>query len=95
MMAKVRCLGYDIRREARRIKLRVGYMTQHFGLYQDLSIEENLDFIARVYRVEQRRRASKLRWSGLASSIAAAARRHAVGRVEAAPGAGRMPAARP
>ena len=48
------CLGYDIRREARRIKLRVGYMTQHFGLYQDLSIEENLDFIARVYRIEQR-----------------------------------------
>ena len=48
------CLGYDIRREARSIKLRVGYMTQHFGLYQDLSIEENLDFIARVYRVEKR-----------------------------------------
>ncbi|HJW53523.1 MAG TPA: ABC transporter ATP-binding protein, partial [Burkholderiaceae bacterium] len=48
------CLGYDIRREARSIKLRVGYMTQHFGLYQDLSIEENLDFIARVYRIEER-----------------------------------------
>ncbi len=32
------CLGYDIRREARRIKLRVGYMTQRFGLYEDLSI---------------------------------------------------------
>ncbi|HET9023786.1 MAG TPA: ABC transporter ATP-binding protein [Burkholderiaceae bacterium] len=49
------CLGYDIRREARRIKLRVGYMTQRFGLYDDLSIEENLDFIARVYRVTDRR----------------------------------------
>ena len=49
------CLGYDIRREARRIKLRVGYMTQRFGLYEDLSIEENLDFTARVYRVENRR----------------------------------------
>ncbi|HQR22580.1 MAG TPA: ABC transporter ATP-binding protein [Burkholderiaceae bacterium] len=49
------CLGYDIRREARRIKLRVGYMTQRFGLYEDLSIEENLDFIARVYRIHDRR----------------------------------------
>ena len=49
------CLGFDIRREARRIKLRVGYMTQRFGLYEDLSIEENLDFVARVYRIEDRR----------------------------------------
>ena len=48
------CLGYDIRREARRIKLRVGYMTQRFGLYEDLSIEENLDFIARVYNMPDR-----------------------------------------
>jgi len=50
------CLGYDIRREARRIKLRVGYMTQRFGLYEDLSIAENLDFTARVYRLDNRRR---------------------------------------
>ncbi len=49
-----RCLGYDIRRETRRIKLRVGYMTQKFGLYEDLSIEQNLDFIARVYRMPDR-----------------------------------------
>src|SRR2546430_12639984 len=48
------CLGYDIRRETRRIKLRVGYMTQKFGLYDDLSIEENLDFVARVYRTADR-----------------------------------------
>lgn len=48
------CLGLDIRRDARRIKLAVGYMTQRFGLYEDLSIEENLDFVARVYRVTQR-----------------------------------------
>jgi ABC-2 type transport system ATP-binding protein len=50
------CLGYDIRRETRRIKLRVGYMTQKFGLYDDLSIEQNLDFIARVYRTPDRAR---------------------------------------
>jgi ABC-2 type transport system ATP-binding protein len=48
------CLGFDIRRETRRIKLRVGYMTQKFGLYDDLSSEENLDFVARVYRTEHR-----------------------------------------
>jgi ABC-2 type transport system ATP-binding protein len=49
------CLGLDIRRDARRIKLAVGYMTQRFGLYEDLSIEENLDFVARVYRITQLR----------------------------------------
>jgi ABC-2 type transport system ATP-binding protein len=49
------CLGYDIRREARRIKLRVGYMTQRFGLYEDLSIGENLDFTARIYRLDDRK----------------------------------------
>jgi ABC-2 type transport system ATP-binding protein len=43
------CLGYDIRRDSRAIKLRVGYMTQRFGLYEDLTIEENLRFTARVY----------------------------------------------
>jgi ABC-2 type transport system ATP-binding protein len=48
------CLGYDIRSESRRIKLRVGYMTQKFGLYDDLSIEENLDFVARAYGMAQR-----------------------------------------
>jgi ABC-2 type transport system ATP-binding protein len=50
-----RCLGLDIRRDARRIKLRVGYMTQKFGLYEDLSIEENLDFVARAYGMARRR----------------------------------------
>ena len=48
------CLGYDIRRESRLIKRQVGYMTQKFGLYEDLSIAENLDFIARIYQVPQR-----------------------------------------
>jgi len=49
------CLGHDIRTEARRIKLRVGYMTQRFGLYEDLSIEENLEFVARAYGMANRR----------------------------------------
>ncbi|HJV86482.1 MAG TPA: ABC transporter ATP-binding protein [Noviherbaspirillum sp.] len=53
------CLGFDIRKESRKIRRHVGYMTQRFGLYEDLSIEENLDFIARVYEVPQRRRKVK------------------------------------
>ena len=50
------CLGYDIVREAAEIKRRVGYMTQRFSLYEDLSIRENLDFIARVYGMRDRKR---------------------------------------
>jgi len=49
------CLGYDLRREAAKIKRNVGYMTQRFSLYEDLSIEENLEFVARVYDVPRRR----------------------------------------
>ena len=43
------CLGYDIRKEADKIKRQVGYMTQRFSLYQDLSVRENLEFVARLY----------------------------------------------
>jgi ABC-2 type transport system ATP-binding protein len=43
------CLGYDIRTEAEKIKRLVGYMTQRFSLYQDLSVRENLEFVARIY----------------------------------------------
>jgi len=50
------CMGYNIRTEAALIKREVGYMTQRFGLYEDLTIEENLDFIARVYAVQERPR---------------------------------------
>ncbi|MBY0533128.1 MAG: ABC transporter ATP-binding protein [Xanthobacteraceae bacterium] len=43
------CLGYNIRTEADQIKRHVGYMTQRFSLYQDLSVRENLEFVARIY----------------------------------------------
>jgi len=43
------CLGYDIRTEAVKIKTRVGYMTQRFSLYEDLSVRENLEFVARIF----------------------------------------------
>jgi ABC-2 type transport system ATP-binding protein len=45
------CLGYDIRTETDKIKRQVGYMTQRFSLYQDLSVRENLEFVARLYAV--------------------------------------------
>jgi ABC-2 type transport system ATP-binding protein len=54
-----RCLGYDIRRDADRIKREVGYMTQRFSLYKDLSVRENLEFVARLYGVPDARGAAR------------------------------------
>jgi len=48
------CLGYDIRKQSREIKRRVGYMTQRFSFWEDLSIRENLEFIARIYEMRDR-----------------------------------------
>ena len=48
------CLGYDVLRQQAEIKKHVGYMTQRFSYYEDLSIRENLDFIARIYAVPSR-----------------------------------------
>jgi len=48
------CLGFDIGAQADEIKRRTGYMTQRFSLYEDLTIEENLTFIARVYGLDRR-----------------------------------------
>lgn len=48
------CLGYNILTQSRQIKRQVGYMTQKFSLYEDLSIRENLDFVARVYELPDR-----------------------------------------
>ncbi|PJD92957.1 MAG: multidrug ABC transporter ATP-binding protein [Legionella sp.] len=49
------CLGFDILTESRHIRQRVGYMTQHYSFYGDLTVEENLDFFARVYGMDQRK----------------------------------------
>ena len=46
------CLGYDIRKDGEKIKRETGYMTQKFSFWEDLSIRENLDFVARVYELE-------------------------------------------
>lgn len=49
------CLGYDILKQAADIKRNVGYMTQRFSYWEDLSIRENLDFVARVYDMPNRK----------------------------------------
>lgn len=54
------CLGLGISTQAGAIKRQVGYMTQKFGLYEDLSIRENLDFVARLFELPRRREAVDL-----------------------------------
>ncbi|MBL8701412.1 MAG: ABC transporter ATP-binding protein [Alphaproteobacteria bacterium] len=63
------CLGFDLRRERDAIKRRTGYMTQRFGLYEDLTIRENLDFVAALYGLDRRRQRvdASLERLGLAS----------------------------
>jgi ABC-type multidrug transport system ATPase subunit len=51
------CLGFDIMREADQVRRAVGYMTQKFSFYGDLTVAENLDFVARVYAIADRRQA--------------------------------------
>src|SRR5438270_12877719 len=51
------CLGHDVVRETAAIKREVGYMTQRFSLWEDLTIRENLDFVARMYGMQDRKAA--------------------------------------
>ena len=50
------CLGLDLLRDAPRIRLQIGYMTQRFSFYGDLTVAENLEFVARLYQIRDRRR---------------------------------------
>ena len=51
------CLGFDVIKQSEEIKKQVGYMTQRFSFYEDLSIRENLDFVARMYGIKNRQEA--------------------------------------
>jgi ABC-2 type transport system ATP-binding protein len=53
------CLGYDVITQSEAVKREVGYMTQRFSFWEDLTIAENLDFVARMYSMENRREAVK------------------------------------
>ena len=50
------CLGYDIRKEAEQVRELTGYMTQKFSFWTDMTIRENLEFVARLYRLPHTRR---------------------------------------
>lgn len=62
------CLGYDILRDSAEIKRNVGYMTQRFSFWEDLTISENLDFVARMYKIPSRKKAVQQTLQGLGLS---------------------------
>ena len=88
------CLGMDLLRDAPRIRLQIGYMTQRFSFYGDLTVAENLEFVARLYQIRDRRRVDR---RGAGAHRPGRSRRSAgagaVGRLEAAHGARRLRAA--
>ena len=54
--------GFDVRTQAERIKANIGYMSQKFSLYEDLTVEENIDFYSGIYRIPADRKRSRKDW---------------------------------
>ena len=54
--------GYDVRTEAEKIKAHIGYMSQKFSLYEDLTVEENIDFYSGIYRIPPERKKERKEW---------------------------------
>ncbi len=57
-----RVAGFDLAREPERIKTRIGYMSQRFSLYDELTVEENIDFYSGIYRLPRDRKAERKEW---------------------------------
>lgn len=55
--------GFDIRQESEKIKDRIGYMSQKFSLYSDLTVEENIDFYSGIYCVPQNKKQVRKDWA--------------------------------
>ncbi len=54
--------GFDVIRDAERIKERIGYMSQRFSLYEDLTVEENIDFYSGIYKIPQQKKNERKEW---------------------------------
>ena len=88
------CLGYDLRTQSEQIKRAVGYMTQKFSFWEDLSIRENLEFVARMYELDD----GKAKVDDTIARLGLEKRQHQLAgeslrRLEAAPRARRLHAA--
>ena len=54
--------GYDLRTEPEKIKQHIGYMSQRFSLYEDLTVEENIDFYGGIYRIPAEKKRDRKEW---------------------------------
>ena len=59
---KANVLGYDVFEEAEKIKAQIGYMSQKFSLYEDLTVEENIDFYSGIYQIPQAEKIARKKW---------------------------------
>ena len=59
---KANVLGYDVFEEAEKIKAQIGYMSQKFSLYEDLTVEENIDFYSGIYQIPQAKKSARKKW---------------------------------
>ena len=59
---KANVLGYDVFKEAEKIKAQIGYMSQKFSLYEDLTVEENIDFYSGIYQIPQTEKKVRKEW---------------------------------
>lgn len=74
---KATVLGFDLRKQTDKIKERIGYMSQRFSLYQDLTVRQNLQFYAGIYNIPRRKRPARLDYALRIADLLGAADRKA------------------
>lgn len=60
---RARVAGYEIATQSRLVKFRIGYMSQKFSLYEDMTVQENLEFFAAIYRLDKSRSRRRVEWA--------------------------------